>query len=129
MIAGQIQILITSPLVAMPHGRAGRVKVIATTSATRDPLLPELSPVAETIPGYEIVQWWGVAVPAGTPLVIVRRVHHEIVAALNAREVREAMNRNGATPHPESPAEFATFIKAERGRIGRVGKQAGIVLD
>jgi tripartite-type tricarboxylate transporter receptor subunit TctC len=129
VIAGQIQILITSPLVAMPHGRAGRVKVIATTSARRDPLLPELPPVAETIPGYEIVQWWGMAVPAQTPQAIVKRLHSEIVATLNVRDVREAMNRNGATPHPESSAEFAAFIKAERDRIARVGRQAGIVLD
>jgi len=129
LIAGHIQILITSPLVAMPHSRAGRVKVIATTAARRDPLLPELAPVAETIPGYEIVQWWGIAVPARTSPAIVKRVHREIVSALNVGEVREAMNRNGATPHPESPAEFAVFIKAERERIARVGRQAGIVLD
>ena len=129
VIAGQIQILITSPLVAMPHGRAGRVKVIATTAAKRDPLLPELPAVAETIPGYEIVQWWGIAVPALTPQAIIKRLHTEIVTALNVRDVREAMNRNGATPHPESPAEFAAFIKAERKRIGRIGKQGGIIVD
>ena len=129
VIGGQIQILITSPLVAMPHGRAGRVKVIATTAAKRDPLLPELPAVAETIPGYEIIQWWGIAVPRQTPQVIVRRLHQEVVTALNVREVREAMNRNGATPQPESPAEFVAFIQAERDRIVRVGKQAGIVLD
>lgn len=67
LIGGQLQFFITSPLVAMPHGRAGRLRVLATTGAKRDPLLPELPPVAETIPGYEIVQWWGIAVPAGTP--------------------------------------------------------------
>jgi tripartite-type tricarboxylate transporter receptor subunit TctC len=129
LIAGQIQILITSPLVAMPHGRAGRVKVIATTAAKRDPLLPELPPVSDTIPGYEIVQWWGIAVPARTPQAIVNRLHREILTALTARDVRDAMNRNGATPHPESPADFAAFIKAERERIARIGRQAGIVLE
>ncbi|HET9383581.1 MAG TPA: tripartite tricarboxylate transporter substrate-binding protein, partial [Gemmatimonadales bacterium] len=75
LIGGQLQILITSPLVAMPHGRAGRVKVLATTGAKRDPLLPELPPVADTVPGYEIVQWWGVALPAHTPGPIVKRLH------------------------------------------------------
>lgn len=129
MIAGQIQILITSPLVAMPHGRAGRIKVLATTGAKRDPLLPELPPVAESVPGYEIVQWWGIAVPARTPPARVKRLHQEIVTALNARDAREAMSRNGATPNPESPAEFAAFIRNERERIARVGGQAGITLD
>jgi tripartite-type tricarboxylate transporter receptor subunit TctC len=129
LIGGQLQFFITSPLVAMPHGRAGRVRVLATTGAKRDPLLPELPPVADTVPGYEIVQWWGIAVPARTPHAIVSRLNKEIGAALNAQDAREAMSRNGATPNPESPSEFAAFIKTERDRIARVGKQAGIVLD
>lgn len=129
MIAGQIQVLITSPLVAMPHGRAGRIRVLATTGARRDPLLPELPPVSETVPGYEIVQWWGVALPARTPQSLVSRLHRELVAVLSAPEARDAMSKNGATAHPESPAEFAAFIAAERERIAQVGRQAGITLD
>jgi tripartite-type tricarboxylate transporter receptor subunit TctC len=129
MIAGQIQLLITSPLVAMPHGRAGRIKVLASTGAKRDPLLPELPVVADTVPGYEIVQWWGIAVPAGTPVTIVQRLHREVVAALNAPDARELMSKNGATPHPESPAEFVAFMKSDRERIARIGKRAGITLE
>lgn len=129
LIGGQLQFFITSPLVAMPHGRAGRVRVLATTGAKRDPLLPELPPVADTVPGYEIVQWWGIAVPARTPRAIVSRLDKEIAAALTAPDAREAMSRNGATPNPESPAAFSAFIKAERDRIANVGKRAGIALD
>jgi tripartite-type tricarboxylate transporter receptor subunit TctC len=129
LIGGQLQILITSPLVAMPHGRAGRIKVLATTGAKRDPLLPELPVVADSVPGYEIIQWWGVAVPAQTPAPIVKRVHADVVAAVSSQEARDLMGKNGATPLTESPAEFAAFIKAERARIARVGKQAKIVID
>jgi len=129
MLAGQIQFLITSPLVAMPHARAGRVKVLATTGAKRDPLLPELPVVADTVPGYEIVQWWGIAVPAGTPRSITERLHRELMTALNSRGTKALMNRNGATPHSESPAEFIAFMKAERSRIANVGRKAGISLD
>jgi tripartite-type tricarboxylate transporter receptor subunit TctC len=129
MIGGQIQFLITSPLVAMPHGRAGRIKVLASTGAQRDPLLPELPTVAETVPGYEIVQWWGVAAPKGTPAAITRRLHTELMTALNAPDVKALMNKNGATPSPEQPAEFIAFMKSERARIANVGKQAGITLD
>jgi tripartite-type tricarboxylate transporter receptor subunit TctC len=129
MMGGQIQFLITSPLVAIPHGRAGRIKVLATTGAQRDPLLPELPTVAETVPGYEIVQWWGVAVPRGTPAAVTQHLHRELVAALNSPEAKALMNKNGATPSPESPAAFLAFMKAERARIANVGKQAGIVLD
>jgi tripartite-type tricarboxylate transporter receptor subunit TctC len=129
LIGGQLQYFITSPLVAMPHGRAGRIKVLATTGAARDPLLPELPVVADTVPGYEIVQWWGAALPARTPPPIVKRLLREIVTALNAPDARAAMNRNGATPSPETPAEFAAFMRNERARISRIGKQANIRLD
>lgn len=129
MMSGQIQFLITSPLVAMPHGRAGRIKVLASTGAQRDPLLPELPTVAETVPGYEIVQWWGIAAPKGTPATITRRLHQELMTALNAPEVKALMNKNGATPSPETPAAFVAFMKSERARIANVGKQAGITLD
>ncbi len=129
MIGGQIQFLITSPLVAMPHGRAGRIKVLASTGAQRDPLLPELPTVAETVPGYEIVQWWGIAAPRGTPAAITRQLHRELMTALNSADVKAQMNKNGATPSPEQPAEFMAFMKSERARIANVGKQAGITLD
>ncbi len=129
LIGGQLQFFITSPLVAMPHGRAGRIKVLATTGAKRDPLLPELPVVAETVPGYEIVQWWGAALPARTPPAIVKRLHQEMVTALNASDTRAAMNRNGATPHPETPAEFAAFMRNERARIAKIGRQANITLE
>ena len=129
MIGGQIQFLITSPLVAMPQGRAGRIKVLATTGAQRDPLLPELPTMAETVPGYEIVQWWGISVAKATPAAISQRLHKELMIALNVTEVKALMNKNGATPQPEQPAEFAAFMRSERARIGNVGKQAGITID
>jgi len=129
VMGGQLQFLITSPLVAMPHGRAGRVKVLATTGAKRDPLLPELPPVADTVPGYEIVQWWGVALPARTPAPVVKRLHQELLTALNAPDARAVMAKNGATANPESPAEFAAFMRTERARIGQLGKRASISLD
>jgi tripartite-type tricarboxylate transporter receptor subunit TctC len=129
MIGGQIQFLITSPLVAIPHGRAGRIKVLATTGAQRDPLLPELPTMAETVPGYEIVQWWGITVAKGTPAAITQRLHRELMTALNHPDSKAQMNKNGATPSPESPDQFTAFMKSERARIASVGKQAGISLD
>jgi tripartite-type tricarboxylate transporter receptor subunit TctC len=129
VIAGQLQMLFTSPLVAMPHAKGGRIKVLATTGAKRDPLIPELPALAETVPGYEITQWWGVAVPVKTPAAIAMRLHAEIVRALRSADVRELLAKQGATAQPESPAEFVAFMKAERSRIGNLGKKAGIVLE
>lgn len=129
VMAGQLQFLITSPLVAMPHAKGGRIKVLATTGAKRDPLIPELPTVAETVPGYEITQWWGVVVPAKTPAAIASRLHAECVKALQSSDVRDLIAKQGATVRPESPAQFAAFMQAERIRIGNLGKRAGITAD
>lgn len=129
MMGGRIQYLITSPLVAMPQARAGRIKVLATTSAQRDPLLPDLPTMAETVPGYELIQWWGVSVAKATPAPITERLHRELISALNDPDAKAQINKNGATTSPESSEAFTAFMKSERTRIANVGKKAGIVLD
>ena len=129
VIGGQLQYLVTSPLVAMPHAKGGRIKVLATTGARRDPLIPELPTVAETIPGYNITQWWGVVVPARTPAPIAARLHAEIVTALHSPNVRELIAKQGASVQPESPAQFTAFMRAERARVATLGRQADIRLD
>ncbi|MEO7726815.1 MAG: tripartite tricarboxylate transporter substrate binding protein [Burkholderiales bacterium] len=129
VMGGQLQYLITSPLVAMPHAKGGRIRVLATTGAKRDPLIPDLPTVADTVPGYDITQWWGVVVPAHTPAAIAQRLHAEIVKALQAPEVRDLIAKQGATVQPESPAQFAAFMHAERARIANLGRKAHIRLD
>ena len=129
LIAGQVQFMIVSAPAVMPQAKAGRIKLIATTGATRDPLLPDLPIVADVLPGFESTSWTGVAVPARTPVAIVNKLHAEIVKALHTPEVREQYAKQGATAHPESPAEFTAFIKVERERIARVGRQVGITVD
>ena len=84
VMGGQLQYLITSPLVAMPQARSGRIKVLATTGAKRDPLLPDLPVLGDTLPGYEITQWWGVVAPAKTPAAILNQLHSEIIKALQS---------------------------------------------
>ena len=129
LMAGQLQYLITSPLIATPHAKSGRVRMLATTGTKRDPLLPDLPVLADILPGYEITQWWGVVAPAKTPPGILKLLHFEIIKALRAPDVRELLARQGAVAQPETPAEFAAFMKAERIRIGNLGKKAGISLE
>ena len=129
LIAGQLQFIMMNPLAAMPHAKTGRIKVIATTGAKRDPLLPGFPVVSDVLPGFESTQWWGVAAPAKTPAAIVKQLHFELVKATQTPDVRELLAKQGATTHAESPAEFIAFIKAERERIARVGRQVGITLD
>lgn len=129
VMAGQLQYLITSPLVAMPHVKGGRIRLLATTGTKRDPLIPDLPVFADTVPGYEITQWWGLVLPAGTPPAISAQLHREIIIALKSPDVSGFLTRQGATAQPESPAEFTALMKAERKRIANIGKRANIVLE
>ena len=128
VIAGSVQLIITSPIAAGAHMSGGRVRALASTGALRNPGLPELPTIAETLPGYDISQSWGITVPAGTAAAIVTLLHAEIVKALRLADVRERIVRAGAVPVGDTPEEFAAFIAAERKRLGEVISKTGIVL-
>ncbi len=129
VMAGQLQYIITSPLIALPQAKSGRIKLLATTGAQRDPLIPDLPVFADVVPGYEITQWWGIVLPARTPQAISAQLHREIMIALKSPDVVNLLTRQGTTPQPESPAEFSAFMKVERKRIANIGKRANIVLE
>ncbi len=129
LMAGHIQCQFTSPVVAMPQAKSGRVRVIATTGLGPDPLAPELPTVASTVPGYESTQWFGIALPARTPKSIIDRLHAELMRALRTPEIVELLSKQGATAQPESPAAFAQYIRGERDRIAGLAKSAGIRID
>lgn len=129
LVSGQLHFMIAPPLEAMPQAKSGKINVIATTAAKRDPLLPELPPLADVLPGFESTLWWGIGVPARTPAAIVKRLHAEIVKAMHSPEARELLARKGARAHAESPAEFTEFMAAERRRIAHVGRHIAITLD
>ncbi|HQU50502.1 MAG TPA: tripartite tricarboxylate transporter substrate-binding protein [Casimicrobiaceae bacterium] len=128
VIAGNAQYIFTSPLAAGAHMNAGRVRAIATTGTERNPSLPNLPMVADSVPGYEITQSWGVAVPAGTPPDIVKRLNEAFVKAMASQDVKEKVLKTGAVPAGDSPAAFEAFMAAERARMGDVIKRSGIVL-
>ncbi len=128
VIAGQVQVIITSPIAAGPHIASGKVRALATTGSQRNPALPDLPTVAETLSGYDITQWWGISAPAGTPPMIVKRLHAETARIVNLAAMRERLNREGAVPVGGTPQEFTAFIASERMRLGKVIRQAGILL-
>jgi tripartite-type tricarboxylate transporter receptor subunit TctC len=128
VIAGNAQLILTSPIAAGAHMTAGRVRALATTGAQRNPALPQLPTIAEAVPGYEISQSWGVVVPAATPAAVQRRLNEEIVRAMAQPEVRERVLKTGAVPAGDSAAEFQAFMARERQRLGEVIARSGIVL-
>jgi len=129
VIAGNAQYIITSPIAAGAHMSAGRVRAIATTGTDRNPALPDLPTVADTLPGYEITQSWGIVVPAGTPGDIVKRLSDEFGKALTNAEVRDKILKTGAVPASnDSPAAFNDFMAKERLRLGDVVTRSKIEL-
>jgi tripartite-type tricarboxylate transporter receptor subunit TctC len=128
MIAGNVQLLITSPISAGAHMNGGRVRALATTGTERNPSLPQLPTIAEAVPGYEITQSWGIVVPTGTPLQIVKRLSEEVMKAMRLPDIRERVLKTGAVPAGDSPAAFEAFIARERQRLSEVITKTGIVL-
>ena len=128
VIAGNAQYIITSPIAAGAHMSAGRVRAIASTGSERNPSLPDLPTIAETVPGYEIAQTWGIVAPAGTPPEVVSRLSDEIVKAMGKPDVRDRVLATGAVPAADRPAAFQAFMAKERERLGEVITKSGIVL-
>ena len=129
VIAGQVQLIITSPIAAGPHINSGKVRALATTGAKRNPALPDLPTVADTLPGYEITQWWGLSLPAKTPRAVSGRLQSEAVKAVNLPDVRERIIRTGAEPVGGTPQAFDALIAAEQRRLGDVIRKAKISLE
>jgi tripartite-type tricarboxylate transporter receptor subunit TctC len=128
VIAGNAQLIITSPISAGAHMNAGRVRALATTGTERNPSLPDLPPIADTVPGYEITQSWGIVAPVATSQAVLRRASEEVVKVMGAADVRERVLKMGAVPAGGSPQELESFMVRERQRLGEVIAKSGIVL-
>ncbi|MCC6533969.1 MAG: tripartite tricarboxylate transporter substrate binding protein [Burkholderiales bacterium] len=131
VLGGQVAVLSTSLGSALNHARAGKLRMLAVTSAQRTPLAPEYPTAAEALPlpGYEAITWLGMLAPAGTPPAIVSRLNAELGRALEQREVREVLASNAYDPFPNSPAAFANLIRAELSKWGKVIRDTGTKVD
>jgi tripartite-type tricarboxylate transporter receptor subunit TctC len=124
---GQVQVMCTSPLPALPHVKSGRLRGLAMTGRTRSRAAPEIPTVAESgVPGYESSLWYALLAPAGTPQPIISRVHAETVRILRSSEVTEQLLGQGAEPIGNSPRELLKFLAAEIDRWTRLIEQAKI---
>ncbi|HSN40005.1 MAG TPA: tripartite tricarboxylate transporter substrate binding protein [Burkholderiales bacterium] len=129
VLGGEIPLTFDSMVQGLPYVKSGRLRAVAVLGPKRSPLLPEVPAVAETLPGYEVVNWFGMVVPAATPRDIVNRLHAEAVKTLRLPEIRERLMESGAEPVGSSPEEFGTFMKAETAKWAKVIKEANIHAD
>jgi tripartite-type tricarboxylate transporter receptor subunit TctC len=130
LIGGQVQMMCTSPLPAMPHVKSGKLRALGMTSAKRSRAAPEVPTIAEQgLPGYESSLWYAMLAPAATPQAVIKRVHAETVKIIKAPEMAGQLLAQGAEPVGNSPQELARFIKAEIDRWTKVITQANIRVE
>jgi tripartite-type tricarboxylate transporter receptor subunit TctC len=128
VIAGNAQLIITSPIAAGAHLGEGRVRALATTGTERNPSLAQLPTVADAVPGYEITQSWGIVAPAGTPEPLRKVLTDELVRVMGLPDVKERVVKTGAVPGTDAGPAFDAFMARERQRLGAVVARSGIVL-
>ena len=129
LVGGHVQLMQTSVIVAKPHTATGRLRAIAVTTARRTAALPDVPTMAETIPGYEVLNWWGLMAPVKTPANAVERLNAEVAKVMAKSTNRERLGAEGVEAAPGTPADFAVMLRNEITKWGKVGKEIGLKLD
>jgi tripartite-type tricarboxylate transporter receptor subunit TctC len=129
LMSGEISWLFGAILPTLPHIQSGRLRAIAVSSARRTSALPDVPPVADTLPGFDTSPWTGVAAPGATPKDVITRLNQEIARGFNAPDIRDRLTREGNDVVVNTPEQFDAFFRAEMEKWARVIRDAGIKLD
>jgi tripartite-type tricarboxylate transporter receptor subunit TctC len=125
LLAGRYDYSFAGVQAAAPHVRSGKLRALAITTPQRVGAMPDVPAVAEALPGYEFVGWYGVLGPANLPAPIVARLHDELVKILGQPEVKERILADGSEPVSNSPAEFRDFMNRDLAKWTRLVKESG----
>jgi len=126
LIGGQLQVIFATTPGTTEYVRTGRLRALGVTTVTRTEALPEVPPIADFVPGYEMSQWYGIAAPRATPPEIVATLNREINAALADPGMRARLADVGGTPLPGTVEEFGSFVTAEAEKWAKVVRFAGL---
>ena len=126
LIGGQVHMSFGSTALIDPLVKSVNVRALAVTSATRSTLMPGLPTIAETLPGFDVVGWYGLVVPAGTPRDATARLNAETLRVLKSADLLEQFRQQGYEPVGDTPAEATAYIKSEVARWSQVIRDAGI---
>ena len=129
LLAGQVQAMFPTIVSSIGYIRAGRLRALAVTTATRSDALPDIPTVGEFLPGYEGSNWYGLGVPKATPAEIVNKINKEVNAALDDPKMKARLVDLGGTPLPGSPVQFGKLIAEETEKWGKVVRFTGINAD
>ena len=129
MVAGNIPLAWSDMAPALTQVKAGKLRGVAVTSAKPSPLLPDVPTMASVLPGFDMVNWWGLFVPAGTPQPVIGRLNAELVKIMRAPDVVERFAGLGVESLSSTPDELTALVKAEIASFGKLIKAAGIKAD
>lgn len=129
LIGGQLSATIASAVPLIPQVKAGKLRGLAVTGPKRAAAMPDLPTIGETVPGYEVINWFGIAAPKGTPKTVISRINADLNAALQSPSLRELLAAQGAEPAGGTPEEFAALIKRDLAKWGKVVKASGARVD
>jgi len=129
VVAGQVQLTFEAVAVGLQHVKGGRLRALATMGPQRLAVLPDVPTVAETIPGFNVTNWFGMAVPAGTPAQRIDRLQKSVVNALKQPDVLKTLEGLGVDPVGDTPVQFGAYIAEELQRWQKVMAEGNIKID
>jgi tripartite-type tricarboxylate transporter receptor subunit TctC len=129
LLAGQIEMMCDNLGVSLPHVKAGKLRALGVASSKRVGSLPDVPTLAETLPGFESVAWFGIVGPPGTPAAIAEKMAAGVAEALRHPDVQKRLAQLSAEPMGLTPAQTAEFMKRETERWGSVIRSAGVKVD
>jgi tripartite-type tricarboxylate transporter receptor subunit TctC len=127
LLGGQVQVMFDNAPNVLPQVRAGRLRALAQSGLTRSAIAPDMPTVAEAgVPGYEVVVWFGLVAPAGTPREIVQKLNAEVLKILAMPDVRERFLAQGVEPMGSTPEQFGDHIRSQMAKWGKVVRDSGV---
>jgi tripartite-type tricarboxylate transporter receptor subunit TctC len=129
LLGGQVQVVFAPITHLIAYIRSGKLRALAVTTATRSEALPDVPTVAEFVPGYDAIGWYGIGAPKGTPAEVIDKLNKETGATLADPKFRARLADLGAVPTPMTPAEFEKFIGDETEKWAKVIRAAGIKVE
>ena len=129
LIAGHVHVLFASITASLGYIRAGQLRALAVTTATRADELPDVPPLLDTVPGFEDSIWYGLGATGGTPPAVIARLNREINGALADATIKARLKALGATVMPGTPADFGKLIAEETEKWAEVVKRSGAKPD
>lgn len=126
LLAGRVNWMFGTILPTLPHVKAGKLRALGVSSPKRTATLPDVPAIAETLPGFEAVSFYGVAAPAGVPRPVMAKLNAEMARIVNTPETREQLRLQGADAVGDSQAEFTVFFNSQMSKWAKVIREAGI---